>query len=376
MNVQEFEMVRMQYAYEGKVEIDFSGSGVPSLALSELIEDSETADSLLKSDQNYPPSGGSPELRSEIASMYRNASEEEIFVTNGATEANFMAAWHLLQEGDEIVVMVPGYMQTWNLARSWGLKVHALPLNENLGWQFDTETLKAIVSKRTKAIHVCNPNNPTGAIMADEQRKALMDCAEDAGSWILSDEVYIGSEMACARTEPLWGDYERTLLSNGLCKSYGLPGLRIGWLVGARDALREIAPLTDYLTLTHAAPCDYLARLALEERRRERLLARNQAIIREGHANLESWMNSNGPVFSYTPPAAGPMCFIRYSVDADSCEVARQLITQKSVLVVPGSHMGMDGYFRIGTSVPKERLANGLDRIDSTLRSFDEDVTA
>ena len=366
-------MVRMQYAHERKVEWDLSGSGIPSLPLSELVEESDSVDALLEGRQNYPPSDGSMELRSRIASHYRNASAEEVFVTNGATGANFMAAWHLLEKGDEIVVMVPGYLQTWGLASSWGLKIQTLPLREDLGWQFDTEALKAVVSKRTKAIQVCNPNNPTGAIMAKEQRKALVDCAEDAESWILSDEVYIGSEIARGETESLWGDYGRTLVSNGLCKSYGLPGLRIGWLVGTRDALRDITPLSDYFFLTHAAPCDHLAHLALDARRRGRLLARNQAVIREGHANLEDWVKTNNPAFSYVPPAAGPMCFMRYNADAGSCDLAQRLIKQKSVLVVPGSHMGMDGYFRVGTSVAKECLAKGLGRIDAVLRSYDED---
>ena len=127
VKVREFEMVRMQYAYEGKVECDLSGSGVPSLALNELVDSSDAADALLESCQNYPPSGGRPALRSRIASLYGRASAEEVLVTNGATEANFLAAWHLLEEGDEIVVMVPGYMQTWGLARSWGLKIRTLP---------------------------------------------------------------------------------------------------------------------------------------------------------------------------------------------------------------------------------------------------------
>ena len=363
-------MVQMQYAYEGKVDCDLSGSGVPSLALSDLVNDADAMNALLEASQNYPSSGGSQELRSEIASLYQKATRENILVTNGATEANFMAAWHLLDKDDEIVVMVPGYMQTMSLARSWSLKVQTLPLSENLEWQFDPEVLKTIVNKRTKAVQVCNPNNPTGSIMADEQRKALVDCAEDAEAWILSDEVYIGSELAGGRTESLWGHYDRTLVSNGLCKSYGLPGLRIGWLVGTQETLREITPLHDYLTLTHAAPCDYFARLALEPVRRENLLARNQAVIRESHEIVKDWMLSNEPAFSYTLPSAGPMCFLRYDAKIRSCEIAERLIAEKSVLVVPGSQMGMDGYLRIGTCVPRDCLVSGLNRTNALLSSL------
>ncbi|UCE80837.1 MAG: aminotransferase class I/II-fold pyridoxal phosphate-dependent enzyme, partial [Methanobacteriota archaeon] len=128
-------MVQMQYAYEGKVDCDLSGSGVPSLALSDLVNDADEVNALLEASQNYTPSSGSQELCSGIVSLYRNVTAENILITNGATEANFMAAWHLLDKDDEIVVMVPGYLQTLTLARSWGLKVHPLPLSEDLGWQ-------------------------------------------------------------------------------------------------------------------------------------------------------------------------------------------------------------------------------------------------
>ena len=370
MRLDAFDMVRMQCAYERKVDFDLSGSGVPSLGLGDLIEDDSTAGDLLASVQNYPPSGGSDELRAKIAALYPGASVDDVLVTNGATEANFMAAWRLLEKGDEIIVMVPGYLQTWNLALSWGAKVRALPLREDLEWQFDTEELKAIMNDKTRAIHICNPNNPTGAVMADEQRRALLDCARDAGAWVLSDEVYVGAERSGHETLSIWGDYDRVLVSNGLCKSYGLPGLRIGWLVGTPDMLSEMTTYHDYLTLTHSMPCDILARLALESERRQRLLGCNQEVVRKGHELMEGWMRSNDPAFYYTPPQAGPMCFIRYASDVGSLEVGDRLREEQSVLVVPGIQMGMEGYLRIGTGLPPDVLLPALDRINACLHSM------
>lgn len=362
-----FDMVRMQYAYERKVDYDLSGSGIPSMRLSELIGTRDAAEDVFEVPQGYPPVGGSTPLRSAIAALYKGASSDNIMVTNGATEANFVAAWRLLEKGDELVAIVPSYMQTWNLARSWGVETKPLPLREDMGWQFDPEAIKASVTRKTKAIQICNPNNPTGAVLAIEQRKALVDAARDAGSWILSDEVYAGAEREGPRTESLWGNYERVLSTNGLCKAYALPGLRIGWLVGEEEILREIAPYRDYLTLTHAEPCDAIAKFVLEPERRERILAQNRAIIQKCYGHLTEWIRANEPAFSHLPPKAGPMCFIRHSSKASSLEVAERLRKEKSVLVVPGSQMGMDGYLRIGIGLPKEYLHTALDRLNELL---------
>lgn len=371
MKLEAFDMVRMQCAYEGKIDYDLSGSGIPSMRLSELIGTRDAAEGIFETPQNYPPTGGSMDLRSAIAALYRNASADNTMATNGATEANFVAAWRLLEKGDELVALVPGYLQTWNIARSWGVETKPLPLREDLGWQFDPEDLKEVVTKNTKAIQICNPNNPTGAVMAGGQRKALVDAARDVGAWILSDEVYVGAERIGSRTESLWRECERVLVTNGLCKAYGLPGLRIGWLVGEPEILREITSYRDYLTLTHAGPCDAIAKLVLELERRERILAQNRAIIQMGYRHLTEWIESNEPAFSYKSPVAGPMCFIRHTPKAGSFEVAERLRKEKSVLVVPGSQMGMDGYLRIGIGLPKEYLHAALDLLNELLGRID-----
>jgi aspartate/methionine/tyrosine aminotransferase len=367
MKIEAFDMVRMQCAYEREVDYDLSGSGIPSMKLSELIGTRDAAEAVFEVPQGYAPAGGSPHLRSAIAAMYRDASAENVMVTNGATEANLVAALRLLEKGDELVAIVPSYLQTWNLARSWGIETKPLSLLEDLDWQLDVEAIKASVTQKTKAIQICNPNNPTGAVMAAEQRKALIDAAEDVGAWILSDEVYVGAEREGTRTESFWGDYEKVLVTNGLCKAYALPGLRIGWLVGGKEILKEIVPYRDYIALTHAEPSDAIAKLVLEPDRRERILAQNRAIVQKSYGHLAEWMKANEPAFSLRPPVAGPMCFIRYVSKISSLEVAERLRKEKSVLVVPGSQMGVDGYLRIGLGLPKEYLHAALNRLNESL---------
>lgn len=368
MKVGKFEMVRMQYAHEREVDYDLSGSGIPPPPLGEIIDSEVLEKAMLSERQGYPPVGGTQGLRSAIASTYPGAAPENVAVTNGATEANFVAAWQLFEREDEVVVVVPNYLQVWNLAKSWGLKTKPLPLHEESGWQFDLEELKSVVTPKTKAIQLCNPNNPTGSILADEQRRALLDAARDVGAWILSDEVYIGAELEGGRAESLWGSYERTLVTNGLCKSYGLPGLRLGWLVGAPETLAELTACRDYLTLTHSTTSDYIARVVLERERREKILSQSRAVIRDGYRNFRDWVRDHEDVpFTHTPPAAGPMCFVRYSSHMGSLNLAERLRKDRSVLVVPGAQMGMEGYLRIATGVPRDYLHAGLDRVHGVM---------
>jgi aspartate/methionine/tyrosine aminotransferase len=367
MKVEVFEMERMQCTWEREVDYEFSESGVHPLLLSELLEGDEEVKEFLSSPLGYPHADGTPKLRSRIAETYKDASPKNVFVTNGSSEANFVAAWSLFEKGDEVVIMVPNYMQTWGLAKSWGLDVKPLRLREELEWQFDPEDLKTLVTKKTKAIQVCNPNNPTGAIMGDEQRKALIDAAKDSGAWLLSDEVYTGAEREAPITESLWGHHEKTLITNGLSKAYGLPGLRIGWLLGSPEALNEVKPHHDYLTLTPAMLSDRLATLALEPERRKRILARTRSILQKNYPLVRDWIDAHGSMFAYVPPAAGAICYMRYSLDINSTVLAERLRKEKSVLVIPGDQFGMDGYIRIGTGPPKDYMLGGLNRIDELL---------
>lgn len=359
----------MQCAHERVVDYDLSGSGVPPVSLSDIWDREEATAALMDIGQGYPPTNGSPELREAVASQYEHASADNVIVTNGASEANFMAAWRILERGDEMVIVTPTYLQTWNLAKSWGIDVKPLMLKEALGWQFDPEELKTAVTGRTKAVQVCNPNNPTGAVMAAEQRKALLDSVKDSQSWLLADEVYIGAELSGKSTASLWGHHERTLITNGLCKAYGMPGLRIGWLVGAQETIREMTSCHDYLTLTHSLISDFVARKVLQVDVAREVLRANREVTRNSYCAFSDWNGAHGSPLVHRPPDAGAMCFARHAPGMSSLEFSEALRKEKSVLVVPGLQLGMDGFFRIGLALPKDHLLGGLDRIGDFMRT-------
>ncbi|MGQ9587128.1 MAG: aminotransferase class I/II-fold pyridoxal phosphate-dependent enzyme [Thermoplasmata archaeon] len=200
-----FDQERWQSEHENVVDYNLSESGVQALTLRDLLDGGIAAEDLLRMPLGYSQAEGTPELRSTIAATYGKLSAQHVLVCTGSSEANFAAAWHALEKGGELVFMMPNYLQIWGLAKSWGIKVKPLWLKEELGWQFDPEDLKAAITKKTKAIQMCNPNNPTGAVMGREQRKALLDAVKDSGAWLLSDEIYQGAEREGESRRPSGG---------------------------------------------------------------------------------------------------------------------------------------------------------------------------
>lgn len=370
MKLVPFEMERWQSTWEHSVEYNLSESGVEPLPLRELLRDDATIERFLDHPLAYSQGNGTPELRSAIAALYPDASLNHVLVTNGSSEAGLLAAWHLVEPGDEVVLMLPNYMETWGLVQMFGGQVRPLWLREDLRWQFDPEDLKSLVTRRTKAIAICNPNNPTGAVIADVQRKAVLDAARDAGAWVLSDEIYIGAERDVPPTESVWGEYERTLVLNGLSKAYGLPGLRIGWVVGPPETIATLWAHHDYTTLTPTYLSDRLAQIALSPGRRGEILDRTRSILRRSYSSIRRWMEGHGALFAHIPPAAGAICFLRYAMRINSTDLAWRLLKERSTLIVPGDHFGMDGYLRIGMGHPETYIEAGLARIDGLLEQL------
>lgn len=367
MRLVPFEMERWQSTWEHAVEYNLSESGVEPLLLRELLGDDASIEQFLDHPLAYSHGNGTPVLRSAIAGLYRDVTPDQVLVTNGSSEAGLLAAWHLVEPGDEVVIMLPNYMESWGLVQMFGGTVRPLWLREDLGWQFDPEDLKALVTRRTKAVAICNPNNPTGAVMRDAPRKAVLDAARDAGAWLLSDEVYVGAEREGPATESIWGGYERTLILNGLSKAYALPGLRIGWVVGPRETIATLWAYHDYTTLTPSYLSDRLAQIALSGGRREEILARTRTILRRNYDTLRRWIEGHGPLFTHVPPEAGAICFLRYRLRINSSDLALRLLKEKSILLVPGDQFGMDGYIRIGLGHSGAYLADALARIDALL---------
>ena len=371
MKLEQFAMERMQSTYENLVEFNLSESGVRPLTPRELIADAAGLDGLLDQPLVYSQSNGTIELRQAIASMYPGAGIEHIEVTNGGSEANFITTFNLIEKGDEVVMLVPNYMQTWGLSRAFGGTIREWRLIEDHDagrWRVDLSALEVLVTPRTKMIVICNPNNPTGARLTAADLDGIARIADQHGAWILSDEVYRGAEIDGVETASMWGRSPKAIITSGLSKAYGLPGLRIGWIAGPPSLIASFWSYHDYVTIAPGALSDRLARIALQPVRRAQLFERTRAILRRNLPLIEAWLTEAGG-FRWIRPEAGAIVYVRYDHPIDSLTLVNRLREEKSVLIVPGAHFGMDGYLRLGFGEPPEYNRAGLDRLKEFLAS-------
>lgn len=362
---QPFLMERMMSQFEKDVEYNLSESGVHPIILRELIaDDPGFIDELMETDLNYSHANGIPALRENIAAMYEGASAGNVLVTTGAIEANYNIIATLLSRGDKLVKMLPNYMQIWGLARNRGLDLVPFHLLEKEGWSPDIDELNDAVTADTKLIAVCNPNNPTGYILTETEMDAVVAAADRVGAWILADEVYAGAErISDEQTPSFYGRYDRVLAVGSTSKAYGLPGLRIGWVVAPVETIDEIWARHEYTSLSATMLSNKLAALALSPEVRPRIVGRAREYIRRGFPVLEEWMNTHEGIFSFVPPMAAAIAFVRYNIDMGSTGFTERLRKEKSVLIVPGDHFGMDRFVRISYGLPHDYLTAALDRI-------------
>lgn len=363
MDIETFELERLQSLWENAVEINLTESGVHPMNLRELLSVDEL-DALADIRLGYGWTQGSPELRQAICQLYPDAGPHQTLVTCGSAEANFLAMWSLLEAGDEIAMMLPNYMQIWGLARSLGVEIKPFYLRRRgARWALDLDSLQEAVGPRTKAIVVCNPNNPTGAVLDAEETTALIDAARGADAILYADEVYRGVELDGVERPSFFANYDKSIVAAGLSKALAHPGLRIGWLLGPAEFIADAWHRNDYTTITTSVLSEHVARLILEPSRRRAILQRNRDMLRDNLALLQDWISQRPDRFSMVPPAAGGMAFIEYRYDISSHDLSQRLRQEESVFVLPGEVFGMDHHLRIGIGETKDRLATGLERL-------------
>ncbi len=366
-----FDLEYTQSIWEQKVDINLTESGVHPIRLDELLGDNEDKlTALLSTEINYPHVNGNPELRENIAALYDGAGVENVLATVGAAEANNIVMQTLMDEGDELATQAPTYKQVWGLAENKGCDVRPFHLLPDEAWRLDIDDLNSQVTDRTRIIAVCNPNNPTGYIMAAEEMDAVVAAAERVGAWILADEVYRGAERVQEQETPsFFGRYDKVLAIGSMSKAYGLPGLRVGWVVGPPKTVDDLWRRHEYTTITASMLSNLLAAYALSAEVRPRLIRRTRDYIRNGFPVLEEWMARQNGLFSCTPPMASAVSFVRYHLDINSTELMEKLCREASVFVGAGDSFGMDHHLRIAFGQEREVLEEAFARMEDTLRS-------
>ena len=351
---------------EHGVQYNFSESGVHPMSYADLFAMAEIdTDALFASLVDYPQVNGYTSLRETISHMYAGTNADNILVTVGATEANTLVAATLLQSGDNMVRFRPTYEQLAGNAANLGFEVRTVDLIEEQDWSVDISGLENAVDDKTCLIHVVNPNNPTGRILSAADRQAIVRVAAQHNAWIVADEVYIGTERDTDEETPsFWGDYGRVIIVNAMSNAYGLPGLRLGWILVPRELMDALWRLHEYASIAASLMSMKLATYALEPATRTKLTARARGLIRRGFDTLTAELAVHPNIFSVVPPQASAMSFVKYDLPISSIDLATRLLQEEDLLVIPGAKFGLENHFRFSSALPDPHLREGLNRLN------------
>jgi aspartate/methionine/tyrosine aminotransferase len=364
-----FELERWQSTWEKRVRFNLSESGVYPLSIAELLElAGQRTEDLTEQRMGYNYSDGTVQLREGIAELYEGATADHVTVTVGSSEANFIVCWTLVEPGDHVVVVTPTYMQAHGLVQNFGARVSELWLHPDLGWEPKADEIAAAIRPETKLVVVTNPNNPTGHVLTDSARQAILDRVRETGAWLLADEVYQGAELNGRETKSYWGGYERAIVVNGLSKAYGLPGLRIGWVVSTPEFKDAVFRRHDYTVIGPGPAPDYLAMLAV--RHREAVFARTRSILTTNFPLLDEWLRSFNGLFEWQRPECGAICLVRYAHSLSALELVDRVRRQHDILLVPGEHFLLPQHLRLGYGNERTELEEALELLSPAVREL------
>jgi aspartate/methionine/tyrosine aminotransferase len=365
-----FELERWQSTWEHRVHINLSESGVHAMSAAELLAlAGDSADVLTSVPLGYGQSDGSEGLRSGIAALYPGASPDYVTVTVGSAEANFVVCWTLFQRARRVAICAPTYMQMWGLADNFGVTVAPFWLEMDRGWEPNPEAVARAIAPGTDVVIVTDPNNPTGHVLSPTMRALILERTKAVGAWLVVDEVYHGAEHRGDPTPTWWGGWERTIVVSGLSKAYGLPGLRIGWLVSPPSFRDELLSRHDYTVIGAGPLADALALRAV--RSRNAIFARTRGILTTNYPVLAEWLSTFNGLCSWKPPECGAICYTRLAGIPSTLDLVERARAEHDVLLVPGEHFNMPGWLRLGFGNPTEELRTALETLEPLFRTLD-----
>ncbi|MGC4108943.1 MAG: aminotransferase class I/II-fold pyridoxal phosphate-dependent enzyme [Nocardioides sp.] len=369
--------------WETVAKFDIAESGIFPLTIRDLLdllpedERKATEDQLLDLRLGYNEARGTARLRADLAETYEGVNPDQILVTTGAIEANYLLVNTLLEADDHVVSVFPAYQQLYSVAKAIGCDISLWNIVEEGGnYHFDLDELDRLVTPKTKMILINTPNNPTGALLSDAELKRIYDLAESAGAYVLSDEAYRwldipGGEPLAA---PMRNLGPRAISVGTFSKPFGLPGLRIGWLAATEEIVKACWSARDYVSLAPGGISDLMASVAL--RNRDKIIKRNQEIMARNLDYAESWFAKHSELASWNAPRGGLLALLKYNVDLPSDEVANTLAKDYSVMLAPGSTFGYEGHLRIGIGQTPAIFAEGLERTARALEKMTLEQTA
>jgi aspartate/methionine/tyrosine aminotransferase len=370
MKLPPFALERYFEEHEFSAPYMMCASDCETLSVAELLAMEPNAEAALQElPLHYTEARGGAALREAVAALYTTLSPDQTLVHSGAGEAIFTFMQVALAVGDHAVVHAPGYQSLAEVARAAGAEVSSWRGDPERDFALDLGELERLLRPNTKLIVVNFPHNPTGYLPDAAFVGELVRMAEARAIRIFSDEVYRGLEHDPTSRLPALADLTPFATSLGvLSKSYGLAGLRIGWLASHdRELLDRASALKDYLTICNSAPSEFLAAVAL--RHHERIAQRNRALVLRNLDLLDAFFARQGDRFRWRRPNAGPIAFPRYQPrdGADNVDTfCSRVLASSGVLLLPGTLYG-EGHQHVRVGFGRANLPAALGQLEAAL---------
>ena len=360
--------------WEFRARYHMTASDAESMSVRELLalataEEREEFEGLWL---GYTETFGAADLREAIAATHEKRVASDVLCFAGASEGIFAANAVLLDKDSHAIVVTPNYQSHETLPVAI-CSATGIPLDPDDNWSLDIDRVANAIRPNTKLVTINFPHNPTGAILSLDRYHALIELCRKHGIYILHDEIFNGLGPTGTEHLPFVADiYERGLSLNVMSKSYGLPGLRIGWITCADgDVIARMERMKHYLSICSSGPSERLSKIALNNR--EKLLARNCAIIDENLPKWEAFFARYPDLFDWRRPAGSCMAFPRYKGAEGVEKFTRSLVERSGVLLLPStiytSELG-------ATPTDRFRLGYGRKGLDEGLAALDDHLTS
>lgn len=369
MQITPFRIEEYMGKYEFSAKFLLSSSDAESQTIEELLSLEPGAhDAFLKHWCGYTESPGAPWLREALATIYKNIHPDQLVVLSAAEEAIFVYYHALLTPGDHAIVETPCYESALTVPASTGAAVSEWHRKPGNGWAHDLAALESLIRPNTRSIYINSPHNPTGLLMPPEIFRGVLDLAARHNIYVFSDEVYRELEHDPSMRLPAACDLcDRALSLGSVSKTYGLPGLRLGWLACRdTDFLQKIISFKHYTTICASAPSEFLTALAF--RHRQKFIDRNLQIVLRNLPQLRAFLSRHADIFDWTPPNASTIGFAHFKPQRDVESFCDRLVREAGVLLLPGTVYDEPRHIRFGYG--RRNMPESLAQFEAWLSTY------